>query len=106
VPDAAREMAADHQGPLRGLSTVELPIGLKIHDVPVLVGARSAAWAGLPAKPQLDKKGRQKVDTAIKGLYSPVEEWRDRSLRHRFSAAVLELVLEEHPDAFDGGGDR
>jgi hypothetical protein len=106
APAAAREPPPTIKGALRSFCTVELPIGLKIHDVLVLVAARGAAWAGLPAKPQLDKEGRQKVDATGNGLYRPVRERRDRVPRDRFSAALVELILAEHPDALDGGGGR
>jgi hypothetical protein len=38
------------RGPLRGFACVELPIGLRIFDVPIRTG-RNDLWAGLPAKP-------------------------------------------------------
>jgi DNA-binding cell septation regulator SpoVG len=86
---------------LRGFADIELPIGLQIHDVPVLLGA-NGAWAALPAKPQLDKDGRQRVDANGRGLYTPIIEWRDKALRDGFSAAVIELVRAAHPGDLDG----
>src|SRR5438309_1638090 len=46
------------KGTLRGFATVELPIGLKLIDCAVFVGVRGA-WASPPAKPLIDKDGRQ-----------------------------------------------
>jgi len=88
------------KGALRGFATVELPIGLKIHDVPVLTGA-NGPWANLPSKPWVEKDGRQKIGADGKALYSVVVEWRDKALRDAFSAAVIGLVRAAHPDAFD-----
>jgi hypothetical protein len=86
------------KGDLIGFATVELPIGLKLIDCPVLIGPRGR-WASLPSKPQIDRDGRQKTDTNGRAVYAPVLEWRDRGLADRFSAAVVELVLQAHPEA-------
>jgi hypothetical protein len=90
------------KGALRGFATVQLPIGLTIEDCPVFVG-RNSAWAALPAKPVLDREGRQ-VRPDGKPQYSAVLKWRDRDLNDRFSAAVIELVQQHHPDALAEGG--
>jgi hypothetical protein len=90
------------KGALRGFATLELPIGLKLIDCPILIG-RDGPWASLPSKPQVDKEGRQKVDVNGKRAFEPVLEWRDRALSDRFSDAVVALVRAEHPHAFDGG---
>ena len=87
------------KGSLRGFATIELPIGLRIIDVPVLV-SNGKAWASLPSKPQL-VDGRQKLDG--KPLYAPMLEWRDKALRDRFSDRVIELVRAEYLDALDDG---
>jgi hypothetical protein len=86
------------KGDLIGFATVELPICLKLIDCPVLIGPRGR-WASLPSKPQIDRDGRQKTDTNGRAVYAPVLEWRDRGLADRFSAAVVELVLQAHPEA-------
>src|SRR5437764_12659502 len=77
------------KGSLRGFATVELPIGLKIADVPVLV-SNGKIWAALPAKPQL-AEGRQKLDANGKPAYVPVLEWRTKELRDQFSDRVVAL---------------
>ena len=87
------------KGSLRGFATVQLPIGLTIEDCPVLVG-RNGAWAALPAKPVLDREGRQ-VKPDGKPQYVAILKWRDRDLSDRFSAAVVDLVRQHHPDALD-----
>jgi len=81
-----------------GFATVELPIGLKLIDCAVFVGT-NGAWASPPAKPQLDRDGRQRIDADGKPSYNPVAEWRSRDLADQFSAAVVALVGAAHPDA-------
>lgn len=88
---------------LRGFAEVELPIGLRISDILVLVG-RNGPWASLPSKPILDRDGAQKRAANGKLQYAPILAWRDRELSDRFSAAVVELVQRQHPEALDDGG--
>jgi hypothetical protein len=85
------------KGPLRGFATIELPIGLKIFDVPVRTGINSL-WAGLPAKPEIDRDGRRRTDPNGKPVYAQVLQWRNRELADRFSRAVVALVQQAHPD--------
>lgn len=92
-------------GQLRGFANVELPIGLTIEDCPVFAGGRNGAWATLPAKPVLDREGKQ-VRTDGKAQYAAILKWRDRDLGDRFSAALVALVRQQHPDAFGDGGER
>ncbi len=88
------------KGTLRGFATVELPIGLRITDCPVLVGSRGA-WACLPSKPILDREGKHVRPDGKKGQYASILEWRDRDLSTRFGQAVVELVRAKHPDLLD-----
>ena len=88
------------QGALRGFATVELPIGLRLYDVLVFSGDKGP-WAALPTKPQLDRERRQKIRVDGKPLFWPIAEWRNRELADRFSTAVVELIRQAHPDAFD-----
>src|SRR5262249_5832774 len=92
------------KGSLRGFATVELPIGLKIHDVVIVAGSRGC-WANMPSRPQIDQDGRQPRNANGKPRYSPTLEWRDRDLANRFSAAVIAAIRAAHPDALpnDGG---
>jgi hypothetical protein len=88
---------------LRGFATVELPIGLKLVDCPVLV-SNGKAWVNLPSKPVLDRDGLQKTDVRGKPAYAAILEWRSRDLSERFSEAVITAIRQRHPDAVDGGG--
>jgi hypothetical protein len=91
------------KGSLRGFASVELPSGLQIIDCPVFAGNKGRSWAGLPSKPQLDRDGIQRFVDG-KPAYTPVLAWCDKALRDRWSDAVVALVRQAHPEAFDGGG--
>jgi hypothetical protein len=85
------------EGPPRGFAVIELPNGLRIHDAPIRTGTKGL-WAGLLAKPEIDRKGRRKIDINGKPVYAPVLQWRNRELSDRFSQAVVALVRQAHPD--------
>jgi hypothetical protein len=88
------------KGSLRGFVSVELPIGLKLIDCPVLIGP-NGPWASLPSKPVLDREGRHARPDG-KPQFAPVLEWRSRELGDRFSAAVVALVRAADPKAIEG----
>jgi hypothetical protein len=87
------------KGSLRGFATVRLPIGMVIRDCPVNE-SHGKFWAGLPAKPQIDREGRILRDDRGKTAYTAVLEWESRKLRDAFSDRVIELVRERDPTAF------
>jgi hypothetical protein len=92
------------KGKLLGFAHVELPIGLRISDIPILSG-KNGAFAALPARPLLDQEGRQKRDVNGRPQYASFLVWRDRDLSSRFSDTVVALVLEADPGALDGDAD-
>jgi hypothetical protein len=85
---------------LHGFATVELPIGLKLIDCPVLIGPKGP-WASLPSKPRVGQDGYQKIDASGNRAFDPVLDWRYRDLSDRSSAAVVALVRTGYPDALD-----
>jgi hypothetical protein len=89
------------KGASRGFATVELPIGLKLIDCPVLV-TDGKAWVSLPSKPVLDREGRQKTDINGKPAFTATLEWRSRELSDRFSVAVIAAIRGVYPSALDG----
>jgi hypothetical protein len=84
---------------LRGFATVELPIGLKINEVPVFVGDKGG-WANLPGKPILDAAGRHKMDADSKPIHAALAEWRNQELADGFSHAVVAAVRQPRPNDF------
>ncbi len=90
------------QGKLFGFAEVELPIGLRLYDVPVLRGADGQPWAALPTKPQVDRDGRQRRDAAGRAAYARVAAWRSRRLETAFSQRVVALVRAAYPSDLAG----
>jgi len=86
-----------------GFATVELPIGLKLIECPVIIGPKRPR-ASLPSKPVLDREVKHARPDG-KPQFAPVLEWRDRALSDRFSTAVVALVCAAHPHGL-GGLDR
>jgi hypothetical protein len=84
---------------LLGFACIELPVGLIIADVPVLVSG-GKAWAALPSKPMVDGDGHHKRDVNGKPAYVAIRSWRDRELANRFSDRVISLRAE-YPDAIE-----
>jgi hypothetical protein len=46
--------------------------------------------------------GSPKIGTNGRAVYSTILAWRDRDLADRFGAALIELLLAQHPDALGG----
>jgi hypothetical protein len=83
---------------LRGFVDVRFPFGLTIYDITVHEkGARR--WVGLPAKQVLEGDRAKKVDD--KFIYTQMLGFDTRAQGDMFSDAVIGLLLEQHPTAFD-----
>ena len=85
---------------LRGFAVIKMPGGLTISDIPIH-SSHGKCWASLPSKPVLDPEGRH-VERAGKKQYVSMLSWTDRATADRWSAEVVALVREHHPEAFDG----
>jgi hypothetical protein len=88
------------KGGLRGFATVELPIGLRLIDCPVLI-SNGKAWVNLPSKPVLDREGWQKTDPNGKPAYTAILQWRSRELSDWFSEVVIATIRRIYPGALD-----
>lgn len=86
------------KGLLRGFTTVELPIGLLIHDCLRFLG-KNGVRVALSAKPVIDREGRHAKPDGKAQYAAATLEWPDRRLADRFSAAAVELVQGLHPEA-------
>lgn len=91
------------KGVLLGFASVRLPIGLVIADITICT-SHGRIWASLPSKPLLDAEGRHATDGNGKRRYAPILAWADRETQDRWSAAVVQLVRQHHPEALDDDG--
>ena len=88
---------------LRGFADIELPSGLRISEIPVLV-SHGKCWASLPSEPVLDRDGRHLVEGGKK-QYVTLLQWRSREIADAFSSKVIALVRAQHPNALEGEGE-
>jgi hypothetical protein len=93
---------------LVGFANFTLTIGaawLEIDDLPVL-RTQGRAWAAWPAKPTVTREGTvARIPGTSKIRYVSILRWADRETSQRFSQAVVELVRQRDPGAFDDGGE-
>jgi hypothetical protein len=89
-----------HRATLCGFADVELTNGLHIDDFAVRVGDGQAC-ASLPARPTLDRDGRQILRDG-KPRFAAILRWRTPDLADPFSTAVVELVRRAHPGDLEG----
>jgi hypothetical protein len=84
----ASDFRAVRSGTLQGFCCLHTPSGWNFRDVAYHI-KNGSRWIQLPAKPQLDPEGRQRVDPVSgKKLYSPVVEL-DRDKRDKFQEQAL-----------------
>ena len=90
------------RGALVGRARIWLPPGLEVSDVAVFEkdGRR---WAQFPAGPMRDRDGHPLTDANGRIRYRSSIRWENRQLQERFSAALVQLIQQGHPEAFDGG---
>src|SRR5262249_40301480 len=92
------KFVAQRRGALRGFCDVELTNGLRIFGCPVLC-SHGRLWVTLPARLRIDRAGRQ-VEVDGYRQFVKIMEWNRRELAEAFSAAIVALLREQHPDAF------
>ena len=84
---------------LLGFAKVELPSGMVIADVTVLIGERGP-WASPPSKPMIDRDGIVLRDEKNKIRYQPIIEFTSKGVRDRFSTAIIAALRLAHPEVF------
>ncbi len=87
------------KGKLLGFAKVELPSGMILADVTVLLGDRGP-WASPPSKPMVGRDGTALTDAAGKIRYSPIVEFASKEIRDRFSTAVIDAMRATRPEVF------
>jgi DNA-binding cell septation regulator SpoVG len=88
------------KGALRGFVSVDLANGLVIDDCTVMIG-KNGPFVALPAKPALDRDGRQKRDANNTSIWQPLLHWKDHDTADAFSTALIELLLRQYPDGLE-----
>ena len=84
---------------LLGFAKIELPSGMILADVTILIGERGP-WASSPSKPMINADGHVLRDDRGKIRYAPIIEFTSKDVRNRFSNSVIEAMRLAHPEVF------
>ena len=93
------------QNPARtmlGYLSVQLPSGMIVNDLKLMVGPSGKFWVAMPSQKHLDREGRPRLDANGKPTYNQIIEFVDRAAADRFRDLVLDALRREHPDALGG----
>jgi hypothetical protein len=82
------------KGALLGFAKIKMG-ALEISDVTVM-SSGGKKWAGMPAKPQIDRDGNVKRDGG-KIIYTKILSWDSKGASDRFSESVIAAIEAEHP---------
>jgi hypothetical protein len=85
---------------LLGCCKVELPSGMIMDDVTVLLSHRGA-WASPPSKPLISRDGVVMKDETGKLRYCPLIQFASSEVRNRRSDLVIEAMRAAHPEVFE-----
>jgi DNA-binding cell septation regulator SpoVG len=90
-------------GTMRGYLSAELPSGMIVNDLKLMLGPAGKLWIATPSIKQLDRDGQPRLDANGRQTYAQLVEFRDRAASDKFRDLVLEALQREHPEALDGG---
>jgi DNA-binding cell septation regulator SpoVG len=91
-------------GTMLAFFSAELPSGMIVHGLKLMVGPKGRRFVGLPAIKRRDGDDRAMLDPSGKGIWDPVIEFSDRASRDRFGDLIIETLRVQHPQLFDGEG--
>ena len=92
-----------HQtGSLRGFLSVELPSGMIVNDLKLMIGPAGKPWLAMPSQKQVDRDGNPRLDANGKQTYTQFVEFASRSPADRFRHLVLDALRQKHPEALLG----
>src|SRR6516165_3898193 len=75
-------------GSMRGFVSVELPSGLIVNDVKLMIGPGGKYWIATPAIKRTTEGGEPKFDARGKPVWSPIVEFASREARDKFTGLV------------------
>jgi hypothetical protein len=82
---------------LVGFATVRAPSGLIFHDTAVHRKGDSI-WASPASKPMVDRNGAAMKDSEGKVRYTPVVSFSDKTVRNKWSTAVIDALRQQRPE--------
>ena len=80
-------------GTLLEFLSVELPSGLVVRNLRLMVGPKGRRFIAMPAIKQTDSAGQNQ--------WSDILDFRDRAARDRFQEPILALLRRVHPEEFE-----
>jgi DNA-binding cell septation regulator SpoVG len=86
-------------GPAVAYLCIETPSGLVLNSVKLMRGQNGTHWLGMPSQKRVDRDGKPVIGDNGRQKYGEFVGFRDRQARDRFTAAVLDVVRREHPEA-------
>jgi DNA-binding cell septation regulator SpoVG len=86
-------------GTMLGFFSAELPSGMVVHGLKLMLGPAGKCWVAMPDSKRRDKDDRP-VQEGGKPVYDAFIEFRDRAVRDRFVELLLEALRRAHPSAF------
>ena len=92
-----------HQvGSMLAFLSVELPSGMIVNDLKLMIGPTGKPWLAMPSQKQVDRDGNPRLDANGKQTYTQFVEFASRSAADRFRHLVLAALRLEHPEALGG----
>lgn len=76
-----------------GFLSVQLPSGLIVRDLRLMIGPKGARFLAMPAI---------KTERDGKASWSDILDFDNRRTRDRFQSPILDLLRQLHPEAFEG----
>jgi hypothetical protein len=98
APFRITNFKATQSGVLVGFADVALPSGMILHRCSILA-KDDKAWASPPSKQVIGRDGTVQRTADGKTRYEPTVSFTDRWTQERWSAAVIEALRVEHPEA-------
>jgi hypothetical protein len=96
-----------HQaGSMLAFLNVELPSGMIVNDLKLMIGPAGKPWLAMPSQRQLDRDGNPRLDANGKQVWSQLVEFASRSAADRFRHLVLDALRQQHPEALAGEVNR